>query len=212
MNSGNMFANKTDYNSTLKTILIFSFIVCIAITLRLQYLAQTEVYKPIRADSKNYVLYAQNLVNHGVFSKDESENPVPDSFWAPVYPTLLVSVFQLFGEKHFYKAALFVQALLGALTAGMIYIIGSFFLPLWAAFAAGVLTACSPHLISLGGYLLTETLFAFTMVSFLLTYIIAIRTESSMCFASAGAIAGVAYLVNPVIFFAPFIFAVLFFL
>jgi len=207
-----MFAKKTENNSTFGTILIFTLIVCIAITLRLLFLDQTEFYKPIRADSRHYYIYAQNLIKHGVFSKEESPNPEPDSFWAPGYPTFLASVLQLSGEKHFYKSALFAQAVLGALTAGMVYVIGSFFLPLWAAFAAGVLTACSPHLISLGGYILTETLFAFTMVSFLLSYIIAIKTESSICFASAGAIAGIAYLVNPVIFFAPFIFAVLFFL
>jgi 4-amino-4-deoxy-L-arabinose transferase-like glycosyltransferase len=207
-----MFANKTENNSTLKTTLIFSFIICIAITIRLQYLSQTEVYKPIRADSRNYALYAQNLLNHGVFSKEESENPAPDSFWSPGYPTLLASVLHVSGGKHFYRAALFVQALLGALTAGMVFIIGSFFLPLGAAFAAGVLTACSPHLISLGGYLLTETLFAFTMVSFLLTYIIAGKTGNSACFALAGVAAGVSYLVNPVIFFAPFLFVAIFFL
>ena len=93
----------------------------------------------------------------------------------------------------------------------MVVVIGSFFLPLWAAAAAGVLTACSPHLISIGGYLLTETLFAFTLALFLLIYMIAIKTKKSVFFISAGAIAGVAYLVNPVIFFAPLLLAGLFF-
>jgi hypothetical protein len=188
-----------------------SLIICVAIVLRLNYVSRTEVIVPIRADARSYCIYAQNLLNHGTFSKEISENPNPDSFWSPGYPTLLASIFYLFDIKNFYPSALMAQALLGALTAGMVFVIGSFFLPLWAATAAGVLTACSPHLISMGGYLLTETFFTFTLVLFLFTYIIAIKTESSVYFVSAGTIAGVSYLVNPVIFFAPFLFVGLFF-
>ena len=99
-----MFANKTENNSTSKKILIFTLIVCIAITIRLLFLDQTEIYKPIRADARHYYIYAQNLLKHGVFSREESPNPVPDSFWTPGYPTFLASVFQLSGEKHFYKS------------------------------------------------------------------------------------------------------------
>ena len=179
--------------------------------LRLTYVTRTEVYVPIRADARNYCIYAQNLVNHKIFSKELSNNPTPDSFWSPAYPTMLASILYVFGIQHFYPAVLFTQALLGALTAGMVFAIGSFFLPLWAAAAAGVLTACSPHLISMGGYLLTETLFAFTLLLFLLTYMIAIKTEKSGHFITAGTLAGITYLVNPVIFFAPFLFAGLFF-
>ena len=179
--------------------------------LRLTYVTRTEVYVPIRADARNYCIYAQNLVNHKIFSKELSNNPTPDSFWSPAYPTMLASILYVFGIQHFYPAVLFTQALLGALTAGMVFAIGSFFLPLWAAAAAGVLTACSPHLISMGGYLLTETLFAFTLLLFLLTYMIAIKTEKSGHFITAGTLAGITYLVNPVIFFAPLLFAGLFF-
>jgi 4-amino-4-deoxy-L-arabinose transferase-like glycosyltransferase len=200
-------ANKTANNSRLKTLLIASLIICVAFILRITYVSRTDVYLPIRADARSYCIYAQNLINHGVFSKEVSKNPIPDSFWSPGYPTLLASIIYSFGNKHFYAAALFVQALLGALTAGMVFVIGTFFLPLWAAAAAGVLTACSPHLISIGGYLLTETLFAFTLVLFLLIYMIAVKTEKSVYFISAGALAGVTYLANPVIFFAPLLLA-----
>jgi 4-amino-4-deoxy-L-arabinose transferase-like glycosyltransferase len=205
-----MLAYRTEKNKRLGKILITSLVICIALVLRITYITRTDVYVPIQADARSYYLYAQNLINHGVFSKEVSENPTPDSFRPPGYPTLLASIQYSFGSKHFYPTALFVQAVLGALTAGMVFAIGAFFLPLWAAATAGVLTACSPHQISIGGYLLTETFFAFTLVLFLLTYAIAIKTEKSGYFLSAGFIAGITYLVNPVIFFAPLLFAGLF--
>jgi 4-amino-4-deoxy-L-arabinose transferase-like glycosyltransferase len=206
-----LFTEKTDNNSYLRTTLIASLIIFLAFVMRLTYVTRTEVYVPIRADARNYCIYAQNLIKYKVFSKELSNNPTPDSFWPPAYPTLLASILYSFGTKYFYQVVLFTQALLGALTAGIVFAIGSFFLPLWAAIAAGILTACSPHLISMGGYLLTETLFAFTLVLFLLVYMIAIKTEKSAHFITAGTMAGVTYLVNPVIFFAPFLFAGLFF-
>jgi 4-amino-4-deoxy-L-arabinose transferase-like glycosyltransferase len=204
--------NKDEYNLHPKTILTALLIICVAFTLRLSYITQTDVYAPIRFDAKKYYNYASNLLHHGTFSMEESNNPTPDSYWSPGYPTLLATILNLFGDQSFYKAALMTQALLGALTAGMVFAIGSYFLPLWAAAAAGLLTAGSPHLISLGGYLLTETLFAFTLTLFLLTYATAIRTKNRTVFLSAGAIAGLCYLVNPVIFFAPLLLATFFFL
>jgi 4-amino-4-deoxy-L-arabinose transferase-like glycosyltransferase len=199
-------------NPRLKNILIASLIVIAALGMRIAYIVGTDVDLPIRADARSYVNYAQNLVNHGTFSKETSKNPTPDSFWSPGYPAFLATNIYLFGIKHLYPTTQFLQALLGALASVMVFVIGLFFLPRWAATLAGLLTACSPHLISLGSYLLTETLFAFTLLSFLLLYIIAIRTEKSCYFASSGAVAGVSYLVNPVIFFAPFIMAGLFFI
>jgi 4-amino-4-deoxy-L-arabinose transferase-like glycosyltransferase len=199
-------------NPRIKNILIASLLVIAALGMRTAYIVRTDVYLPIRADARNYCNYAQNLINHGIFSKDTSKNPTPDCFWSPGYPAFLAANIYLFGMKHFYPATQFAQALLGALVAGMVFVIGLFFLPRWASTLAGLLTACSPHLISLGGYLLTETLFAFTLISFLLLYIIAIRTEKSLYFGASGAVAGFSYLVNPVIFFAPLILAGLFFI
>ncbi|MFC1577561.1 ArnT family glycosyltransferase [Thermodesulfobacteriota bacterium] len=198
--------------SHLKEIMIASLLLCIALVARLSYVTHTEVDKPFRADARYYTIYAQNLVHYGVFSKQIAKEPTPDSFWAPAYPALLAAILYLADAKHFYVSTLFVQAILGALITGMVFAIGAHFLPLWAAAGAGMFTACSPHLISLGGYLLTETLFAFMLVSFLLAYIRALKTQKAMWFGLAGILSGIAYLVNPVIFFLPFLMVILFFL
>ena len=97
-----MLIQKTENNTRHSTILIASIIICVALVLRITYVSRTEVYVPIRADARNYCIYAQNLVNHGIFSKEVSENPTPDSFWPPGYPTLLASILYSFGTKHFY--------------------------------------------------------------------------------------------------------------
>lgn len=207
-----MFAINTGNHSHLRTVLIAVLITIVAVVLRTAYLTHTEVTMPYSGDARKYYIYANNLLFQGVFSKEVSQDPTPDSFWSPGYPSLLASILHLAGAKQFYKVALFTQALLGALTAGMAFLIGSLFLPIWGAAAAGVLTAFSPHLISMNGYLLTETLFAFTLVLFLLLFLIAIKTGQGAFFCAAGAVSGAAYLVNPVIFFAPLLFAGLFFI
>jgi 4-amino-4-deoxy-L-arabinose transferase-like glycosyltransferase len=198
--------------SRLKELIIVALLLCIALVARLSYVANTEVYKPIREDARYYTIYANNLVHHGVFSKQIALEPTPDSFWAPAYPALLAAILYLADAKHFYVSTLFVQAILGALISAMVFAIGIHFLPLWAAAGAGILTACSPHLISLGGYVLTETLFAFMLVSFLLVYVCAIKTQKTVWYGLAGILAGISYLVNPVVFFLPFLMVIPFFL
>ena len=135
--------------SRLKKLIIISLLLCIALVARLSYIANTEVYMPIRADARYYYIYAHNLVHHGVYSRQTAKEPTPDSFWAPAYPALLAAILYLADAKHFYLSTLFVQAILGTLISGMVFAIGVHFLPLWAAAGAGILTACSPHLISL---------------------------------------------------------------
>ena len=54
--------NKTQNNSQLRTLLIASLIIGVAFVLRINYVSRTEVYLPIRADARNYCIYAQNLI------------------------------------------------------------------------------------------------------------------------------------------------------
>lgn len=149
-------------------ILLVAFIIAIfAFIFRVSYNETTIVDSPIRADAASYVVYAFNLSEHGVFSKDRnSNNPEPDAFWAPGYPLFLAAIIKTVGTDFdkFYPSVLYIQAFLGALTVGLVVILGSLFLPLWGASIAGILTTFSPHLVSMGGYVLTETLFSFFLM------------------------------------------------
>jgi len=182
----------------------------LSLWIRVSYFHSTYIDKPMRGDAASYVQYALNLVNYGTFSKDrESVNPRPDAYWPPGYPALLATAMQM--EKRFgisfYETTLYTQAVIGALIAVVTLLIGRLFLNHYAATLAALFVAFSPHLISLGGYLLTETLFSFALLLSIYVYLIAFRLKSGWLFLLSGLAFGLAYLVNPVVFFAPVLFA-----
>ena len=59
-----------------------------AALLRGGYVATTTIKSPLRADAGQYAQYAENIVEHGVFSLDPSDPPTPDSFRSPGFPAL----------------------------------------------------------------------------------------------------------------------------
>jgi 4-amino-4-deoxy-L-arabinose transferase-like glycosyltransferase len=98
---------------------------------------------------------------------------------------------------------MYAQVVLGTLTAVVTFLLGRFFLSLTWAFLPAVLVAISPHLISMGGYLLTETLFAFLVQAAIYCFSFAFINRKKPFFVASGLFFGLSYLVNPVIFFLP---------
>jgi len=182
----------------------------LSVWIRVSYFHNTLIDSPIRGDAASYVQYALNLVNYGTFSKDRtSVSPRPDAYWPPGYPAYISVAMQL--EKHFglnfYATTLYSQAVIGALIAVITLLIGRLFLNHYAATLAAILVAFSPHLISLGNYLLTETLFSFVLLLSIYAYLVAYRLQLGWLFLLSGLLFGLAYLVNPVVFLAPVLFA-----
>lgn len=179
----------------------------IALGVRIAYVHTTVVDTPLRGDAAVYFNYGYNLANYGTFSSETPINglPDPDSYWAPGFPTLLAAAIWVVGEESFYPLVLYTHALLGALTATLTVLLGRLFLPLLASTIAGILVAFSPHLISIGGLLLTETLFAFALITAIYTLCLGAKSKKVWLLALASLIMGAAFLINPVIFFAPFI-------
>jgi len=186
----------------LKNGLAVLLVFLLALWIRVLYIENTIVDTPIRADAFSYVTYGHNLVTHGVFSKQQSDHPVSDSYWSPGFPTFIAFAIKLGGE-NFYKFILYGHALMGAVVCGVTVLLGIMFLPLWASVTAGLLAAFSPHLISMGGYVLTETLFSLVLLLSLYGFCLAVRKSRVNWFALAGLGFGLTYLVNPVVLFAP---------
>jgi 4-amino-4-deoxy-L-arabinose transferase-like glycosyltransferase len=186
-----------------------------AFLLRLEYNRVTEGDNPVRADARQYVIYGFNLAHHGTFSQDApsrlpgAKPPVPDSFRSPGYPLFLAGVFLLGDERGFLERALLAQAVVGALLVPLTCLLGLSFLPAWAAAGAAGAVAFNPHLVSIGNNLLTETLFAFCLLLALLALSAALRRGGAAPFAAAGALFGVAYLVNEIALLLPFLLAAL---
>ncbi len=181
-------------------------ITLLSIWIRISYFQQTVIIRPVRGDAYNYVQYAYNLVNHGTFSKDGvNSSPKPDSYWSPGYPAFMAAAV-LVEERlgiNAYVVTMYAQAVLGALTAVFTLLLGRLFLgPKWAIPAA-LFVSLSPHLISMGGYLLTETLFTFLLLVSIYCFSFAYLKGKIRFFLLSGLLFGLAYLVNPTIFFLP---------
>ncbi len=155
---------------------------CAALGLRLMYQAEAVVQAPLRADALKYFSVAYNVCHFGLYS---AETPgTADA--PPATPTTLSAGYPLFllpfvctsgSVKQFLSRVLMAQAVMGALVVVFTFLIAQHSLGLaWASFAAS-LTAASPHLIAMDGYVLTESLFTFVTALGALLLILAWRTQ-----------------------------------
>lgn len=192
-------------------------LIAVALLLRLGWVARTEVIGPVRADAAEYVEYAGNLLRHGVFGRQGGPgDPRPDNYRTPGYPAFLALVMGAGGERDAYRNILTTQALLGVLLVPLAYFVARRFLPPLGSLLAAGLTAISPHLVAMGGYLLSEAHFAHWLLLALALFLLAWEARAGKAapaaFAASGAAFGAAYLVTPTIFFFPFLLAALAFL
>lgn len=184
-------------------------IVLIGADLRLQSVLRTQVDEPaIRADARDYVLYAYNLRKFAIYSRSDAAlsnsdsnapllMPTPDAVRTPGYP-LFLSLFigDNINEQTIWNILL-AQVMLGIVTILLTFDLCQRFLPATLALLAALLTALSPHLVTATVYLLTETLFCFLIV---LCFCLLGRAKSKLAFGwflVAGAILGVAALTRP---------------
>ena len=196
---------------TIRWLLIF-LIVSAGDLLRVAYISNTLIVDPIRADAAYHLVYANNLLEDATFSKDMSDDPVPDSYWAPGYPVFLAAVIKVSEllSVDTYNAILYCQLLLGVGTIFLCFLLAVSFLPGYWPLLPAFLVALSPHLVSLASYVLTETLFGFLLILALWTLSKAMAGSSCVRWLWAGMSFALAYMVNPVsLFLAPLLALVL---
>ncbi|HRF44093.1 MAG TPA: glycosyltransferase family 39 protein [Candidatus Competibacteraceae bacterium] len=186
-------------------------IALIGADLRLQSVFQTEMEGPaIRADARDYVLYAYNLKNSGIYSRSDAALsihkpdtspalPTPDALRTPGYP-LFLSLFigsGLTGQTI--QNILLAQVILGIFTILLTYDLGQRFLSTPLALLAALLTALSPHLATATIYVLTETLFCFLITLCFWQLARLIKKPAFTGFFIAGALLGAAALTRPAV-------------
>jgi 4-amino-4-deoxy-L-arabinose transferase-like glycosyltransferase len=88
----------------------------------------------------------------------------PTAHWPPGYSFLLAGVFEVFGPKVLY--ALVANAVIGALTVPLVFLIARRALGRRAAIAAAAALAVFPGQILMGDVALAETLYAFELCAF----------------------------------------------
>ncbi len=189
-------------------VLILVVITLTGFIIRAAYIEKTVIITPIRADARQYVIYALNLINHQTFSVEyPSDNPKPDSFRSPGYPAF-ISLALLAGGKKYYNYILYAQVFLSTLVIPATYLLGTAFLPLWGALTAALLVALSPHLVTSASYVLTETLFGTLLTVALLLFCLAMGRAKRSLFIISGIFFGLAYLVNEATLFLPFLLVI----
>ena len=191
----------------LAVVLGLILITILGMTLRMGALQSTTVVHPIRADARQYVLYAYNLNNYDIYSLsssglDSGTTPKPDAVRTPGYP-LFLAAFIKQGSEPEMRRALFWQTLLSGLTILLVFIVCRALLPAGWALAATAMTAISPHLINANVYLLTETLFAFFLTGTFVALYYAAQHRRLSLWLLAGLFIGATAVVRPSIQYFP---------
>jgi len=186
-------------------------ILVVSVLIRFIYVSTAMVDNPIRADAKKYATIASNLVTYGTYSHLSGKNPRASGMITPGYPLLLALIKSIFHNPQTeYVTILYLQALLGGLTAFFAFLIATKVLPFWGAALTGIIMAFSPHQIVFSGYMLTETLFTFMLFGVTYGLIISLKKMKPAHFFLLGILFGLAALVRPAVllfplFISPFI-------
>lgn len=155
----------------------------------------------LTGDSKGYVLLAQNILEHGVFSV--TDDPFePESFRAPGYPAFLAVVFALFGVSIM---ALFVHALVASTAPIFLYLLTRTFHER-AAFWGAIVFALEPVRLFLSASFLSDALFAVLFLA-MLALTAAVKDGSVGRAIGVGALLGACILVRPIAIFLPLVVA-----
>ena len=121
-------------------------------------------------DSSVYLRLAENMKSLRIFSSNEPVPNVPDTIRTPGYPAFLM----LFGDgqSDSILRIVWAQALLGALTAGLLFLAGSFLWPKpdGAGLFAGLGMAFDYVIVLYSAFVMTEPLFLPIFVLSLLFY------------------------------------------
>jgi hypothetical protein len=189
-------------------------VVLIALLLRIQFVQQAQVEVPMSGDSRHYVAYAINLVEHQTFSKAVPGEPVvADAYRTPGYPLFLAGCMRAMhgiADDDWYYLALWLQCLLGAATVWLTVLLAREWLPLGPSLAAGLLVAVWPHHVVASSALLSEVLLGFLLV---LSLWLVARTHASRSrplALAAGAALAAAAIVNPATLLLPLLLALAF--
>ena len=164
-----------------------------ALALRIVYLNNTEVIDPIRGDATKYFSTAFNIRYFGTYSSDIPQDyftpPANRTALSPGYPLFLTLFLREDDTNTTFLARVFtVQAVLGALTAVFTFLLARLALTMPWALVAGILAAINPHLIAMDGFLLTESLFTFSLMLGTLLLATAWKSGRSLATLTAGII------------------------
>ena len=177
---------------------IFAGVVVIALGLRLLYVFQLR-HSPMFAHPIMDELYHDQWAQAIVAGDRFVEGPY---FRAPLYPWLLGAIYRVFG--HGYLAPRLIQSVIGALSCGVLYLIGRRVFGRRIGLIAGLAAATYWMLIYYDGELLIPTLIVFLDLLLIWQLFRASSRPSMPAYGLAGLLLGVSALARPnILLFAP---------
>jgi 4-amino-4-deoxy-L-arabinose transferase-like glycosyltransferase len=151
-------------------------------------------------DEQHYSQIAQNIIVGNGFAWGPGE---PTSIRPPLYPGFLAAVWTL--TPNNLQAVRVLQMLLTLATGWLVYILGSrVYDPTVGAWAAAT-TWLYPSLIFANFLILTETLFTFLLIAFVLLAVLLIQTPRAFTAFACGIILGLAALTRSILWPLPLI-------
>jgi 4-amino-4-deoxy-L-arabinose transferase-like glycosyltransferase len=177
----------------LMALLVAGFFVRVAV------LSQTASLGARVTDEQHYSQIAQNIVAGNGYA---SAPGAPTSIRPPLYPALLAAIWQPFGTMNL-QAVRIVQILLSAATALLVYWIAARVWDTQVARIAAVLFWLYPSFIFYDFLILTETLFTFLLIAFVVATIALIRTPRPLFSVACGVSLGLAALTRSVLWPLP---------
>ncbi len=153
----------------MKKLYAFSLLVIVAFVLRAAvfwgYLGEEDRYWQI--DSATYQALAQELSVNNRFTTPDGN---PDAYRVPGYPLFLATVYKMVGVNH--HAALWVQIILASFIPLLVYFLACVLFPARRriAWAAAIVTTIHLGYVLSAGFMMTETLFVFLFLLFLIPF------------------------------------------
>lgn len=159
-----------------------------------------------RSDGIEYQRLVLNTINHGEFSLDSRAPFVPTDYRTPAYPFWLAIIYLIFRS---FTPAIFIGAIIFALSAPLAYLIGKEIFSEKIAFWSAVLFAIEPWAIFQSGFLAAEQI---AMPTFLLAIYLFCRYLKSGKYHyiyGMSIFSGIAALIRPATLYFILIFALL---
>ncbi len=152
-------------------------------------------------DSVQYDNLGFNLASDRGFSIDIKQPYLPTMFREPAYPAFLALVYKTFG--HSVNAVLFVQMMMHAFTAVIVYFIARYVFDDRVSILSAITVAVFPTLANMSACLLSETFFTFLLCLGLWSFFRALKSESIMWFVISGVVFGISTLTKASALFLP---------
>ncbi|MCK4352832.1 glycosyltransferase family 39 protein [candidate division WOR-3 bacterium] len=153
------------------------------------------------ADSYQYNELAKNMIEYHRFSVYPESAYIPEPARTPGYPFLIGIVYSIFGPKP--QIIIFLQTLIDAITAVLIYIIVAFSFTRLAGFISGIIYAVNLHQALYTTQILTETSFTFFLFLSLFFLLRFIKIRNYYYLIISSILIGVATFIKPIAIYFP---------